>query len=77
MARTIRQRVKRRVCYRLARMVYPVALALEDIYITKAEARADSGDSVIPSPGTVAGQFEVAVNAEHQVLPVFGFGPPR
>lgn len=58
--RTIRRRLKKRACYRLARMIYPVVLAFADLYHEDDEPDADSGGQRLDLSGTVGGQFEVA-----------------
>lgn len=83
MPRTIKQRVKRFIFYRLARAVYLTRLAYIDLYLTDDEPEAGSGDDKqrIDLTGIVTGLFEVAVNREHRVSEIigerrFGFGPP-
>jgi hypothetical protein len=85
--RTIKQRLKRRACYRLARMIYPVVLAFGDLYHEDEEPGADSGETQrLDLTGTTGGQFEVAsqssldrrADAPGQPYEIpFGFQPNR
>ena len=82
--RIIRRRIKRRVSYRLARIIHPIIIAYVDIYHGDEEVEVDSGEAEdkqrMDLTGTVTGHFEVSANLDHQVTEVigrrFGFGPP-
>ena len=82
MPRTVKQRIKRRVAYRLARIIHPVFIAYLDLYHEADESEDDSGENKqrIDLTGSTGGQFEVAANRDHSLLDVearrFGFGPP-
>lgn len=81
MPRTVRQRVKRGACYRLARMIHPVLLAYLDLYDQDDDEPGSGEDKQrIDLTGTVSGQFEVAANRDHgtpETVARFGFTSSR
>lgn len=70
-----RRRIKKRACYRLARMIRPVIVAYIDLYLDDE----DSGPEMPAADprSTVYGQFEVAANSEHRTPVAFGFTSMR
>lgn len=55
---------------RLARAAHPFVQAYVDIYHTPDEGPADSGNPEYDRRSTIAGQFEAAVNRDHDTLEI-------
>ena len=75
MPTSIKRRLKKRLCYRAARMIRPVIVAYADLFL----AEEDSGPEMprYDTSSTISGHFEVAANAEHTTPVTFGFSSMR